>query len=366
MADRTHPTAALRHWMTAGLLLVLACPALAHGGHEPAQTSAWTMWQWSPEILVGLAVAGLIYWRGSRHGLVDRRWRILAFNGGLLALFVALVSPVERLADHVFAIHQIEHMLLRTVAPMLIFLSRPQAALVRGLPGGVSKLFAGAGWLRRVAQILRFPPVATVLFLLASYFWMLPRWHDLAILNEPVHYLWHISLLVSGLLFFSVIFDRRAAPHGPGLAARLAMFVFAALGNIVLGAFLTFKTVALYSAYSTLGHMWHVSMLTDEQTGGIIMWIPGTMMFAITALVIIHRWSSEETRLVERRARTGRELMAAQRPANRLLAFGLLAFALLMLAIAFSVVALIDHPPGMGHDFGKAGQIPGQTEASGE
>lgn len=317
------------------------------------------MWQLSPEILVGLVGLALIYWRGSRNGLIDERWRIIAFNGGLLALFVALISPVERLADHIFAVHQVEHMLLRTVAPMLIFLARPQAALVRGLPAGVSKVFAGSGWLRGIVDFLRNPVIATCLFLFSSYFWMFPYWHDLAILDEPIHYLWHISLLVSGLLFFSVIFDRRNAPQGPGLGTRLAMFVMAALGNIVLGAFLTFKTAALYPAYSVLGHMWHVSMLTDEQTGGIIMWIPGTMMFAVSALIIIHRWGSEETRLVERRARTGRAMLAQQRPANRALAFGLAGFALLMLIIALSVVAVIDHPPGSERDFGLAGQIPG-------
>ena len=349
----------LRRWLPACGLALLATPAFAHGDHVGPDASPWTLWQLSPEIIVALAVTALIYWRGSRHGLTERRWRIVAFNAGLFALFVALISPVERLADHVFAVHQIEHMLLRTVAPMLIFLARPQAELVRGLPPGLSRVFAGNGPLRSVVGVLRWPPLATILFLAASYLWMLPRFHDEAILDEPVHYVWHVSLLVTGLVFFSVIFDRRPAPQGPGLGTRLAMFVFAALGNIVLGAFLTFKTVPLYSAYLVLGHMWHVSMLTDEQTGGIIMWIPGTMMFAISALVIIWRWSSEEERISERRARTGREVVAAQRPANRLLALGLAGFSLLMLVIAISVVAVIDHPPGGGRDFGMAGHVPG-------
>lgn len=353
------PAMHIRRWMAAGLLAALATPAMAHGGHESASQSPWTMWQFSPEILLGLAVAAVLYWRGSHQGLKQRKWRALSFAGGLFALFVALVSPVERLADHIFAVHQVEHMLLRTVAPMLIFLSRPQAEIVRGLPAGVSRFFAGSGWLRRLVGFLRLPPVATLLFLLSSYFWMLPRWHDLAILDEPIHYMWHISLLLSGLIFFSVIFDHRTAPQGAGLGTRLAMFVAAALGNILLGAFLTFKTIPLYSAYLELGHLWQVSMLTDEQTGGIIMWIPGTMMFAISALVIIHRWGSEEERIVDRRVRTGRQLVAAQKSSNRALAFGLAGFAVLMLVITVCVVAVIDHPHGAQRDFGFAGQIPG-------
>jgi putative membrane protein len=346
-------------WTFAAALFLAAAPAVAHGDHLSAETSPWSLWQMSPEILLGLVIVGLIYWRGSRHGLVDNRWRIAAFFGGLLALFIALISPVEELADHIFAVHQVEHMLLRTVAPMLLFLSAPQAAMVRGSPRWLTRLSAGNGGLRRFVGVLRWPPIATILFLASSYFWMLPYYHDMAILNEPIHYLWHITLLLSGLIYFSVIFDRRAPPQAPGLVARLGMFVAAALGNIVLGAFLALKDVPLYSAYVELGHMWHVSELTDEQTGGIIMWIPGTMMFALSAMWMIYSWAREETRLTDHRIRTGRELVSATRKSNGALALGLVSAAVLIGVLAVSVVSLIDHPPGNGRDYGMAGKIPG-------
>ncbi len=348
-----------RRLIPAAGLVLAAAPAFAHGDEVHNGQSAWSMWQFSPEILIGLVVVGLIYWRGSRHGLVDQRWRIAAFAGGLAALFVALISPVEGLADHIFAVHQIEHMLLRTIAPMLLFLAAPQAAMVRGSPRWLTRATAGTGWLRAIVGVLRWPPLATVLFLLASYFWMLPRYHDMAIENEPIHYLWHASLLASGLLFFSVIFDRRSAPQGPGLGTRLAMFVAAALGNIVLGAFLTLKTIPLYSAYLTLGHMWNVSMLTDEQTGGIIMWIPGTMMFALSAIWVVYSFAQEETRITRRRIRTGRDMVGAARQSNRAVALGLVCAAALIGALAVAVVSLIDHPASKTRDFGLAGQIPG-------
>jgi putative membrane protein len=349
----------LKRWTFAAALLLAAAPAAAHGDHLAKGTSPWSLWQLSPEILLGLAIAGLLYWRGSRSGQVGSRWRIAAFFGGLAALFVALISPVEELADHIFAVHQVEHMLLRTVAPMLLFLSAPQAALVRGSPRWLTRLTAGNGGLRRLVGLLRWPPLATLLFLASSYFWMLPYYHDMAILNEPIHYLWHITLLLSGLIYFSVIFDRRAPPQAPGLAARLGMFIAAALGNIVLGAFLALKSVPLYSAYVELGHLWHVSELTDEQTGGIIMWIPGTMMFAMAAIWIVYSWGREETRVVRRRIRTGRELVSATRQSNGALALGLVSAALLIGVVAVSVVSLIDHPPGGLRDYGMAGKIPG-------
>ena len=92
------------------------------------------MWQFEPEIVAALLIAAAIYLAGVRSGSAGKWWRHALFFGGLFALALALLSPIEPLADHVFAIHQIEHMLLRSVGPMLLLLSQPQAILMRGIP----------------------------------------------------------------------------------------------------------------------------------------------------------------------------------------------------------------------------------------
>ncbi len=331
--------------------LVFPAAALAHGGHVHRDQSVWTMWQFSPEIIVGLLFAGWVYGRGIARGAAGGWIRNIAFFGGLVALALALLSPIEPLADHVFAIHQVEHMLLRTIGPMLLLLSMPQAALMRGLPDWlrrpiVQPVVASPG-VRSVFGFLSKPQVATFLFLFVTYFWMWPRWHDVAILDEPIHYCWHVTLLLSGLLFFSVLFDPRPAPAGPGLGARLAMFWFAAMGNILLGAFLSFKSGRIYQAYDVLGRFW-LAPQADEQIGGLTMWIPGTMMFAIAALVVLHRWAVDEGRSDARRTRLGtsRVHAAAVRAgagrSNRLLAIGLGSFAALVLVVAIAVAIVYE------------------------
>ena len=47
---------------------------------------------------------------------------------------------------------------------------------------------------------------------------MIPHWHDVAILDGPIHYTWHVSLLVTGLFFFFTIFDLGRPPSGRGSA----------------------------------------------------------------------------------------------------------------------------------------------------
>lgn len=342
----------------AALLLLTPSAALAHGDEIHAGEPIMSMWQFEPEIVAGLLIAAALYIAGVRRGAEARWWRHALFCGGLLALAAALLSPIEPLADHVFAIHQVEHMLLRSIGPMLILLSQPQAALMRGIPSWLRRRAVGPvianEAVRQTFGLLSNPAIATILFVGISWFWMVPRWHDIAILNEPIHYTWHITLLVSGLFFFSVIFDPRSAPAGPRLGTRLAMFWCAAMGNILLGAFLTFKSAPIYHAYDVMGRMFGLNGLTDEQIGGLTMWIPGCMMFAISAILILHQWGRDEERAVARRERLGTtEAHEAERAANlgrsnRALAVGLGSFVVLVLLVALTSAVLYDHEMGPG------------------
>jgi putative membrane protein len=316
------------------------------------------MWQLEPEIVAGLLIGATFYVSGVRRGTFGKWWRHVLFFGGLAALALALLSPIEPLADHVFAIHQIEHMLLRSIGPMLLLLSQPQAALMRGMPDLLRRRvvgrLVGSPMVRKTFGFLSRPFVATFLFVGVSWFWMIPRWHDIAILNEAIHYTWHVTLLITGLFFFSVIFDPRSPPSGARLGTRLVMFWCAAMGNIILGAFLTFKTMPLYHAYDVTGRMFGLGAITDEQIGGLTMWIPGCMMFALSAILILHRWGVDEERADERRRRMGTaEAHAAAQASslsrsNRALAVGLGSFAFLVLFVVLTSAILYDHELGPG------------------
>jgi putative membrane protein len=361
--------------LAAAALFALPTAAFAHGDEIHLGEPIMAMWQFEPEIVAGLLVAAVLYVSGVRRGAKDRWWRHALFFAGLLALAAALLSPIEPLADHVFAIHQIEHMLLRSIGPMLILLSQPQASMMRGLPEwlrrGVVSPVVGNTAVRRTFGFFSQPVIATALFVGVSWFWMIPRWHDVAILNEAIHYTWHITLLVTGLFFFSTIFDPRPAPAGASLGTRLIMFWCAAMGNILLGAFLTFKSVPLYHAYDVMGRMFGLDAATDEQIGGLTMWIPGCMMFAVSAILILHRWGIDEERAADRRRRVGtvEAHSAAQaanlRRSNRALAVGLGSFVILVLFVALTSAVLYDHELGPGGDiFATSSPVVGAAHTS--
>ena len=72
---------------------------LAHAGHPPTPHDIWGAWNADPVLLVGLALAGWAYGRGAagRSGEVGA-WRKRCFAGAMVAVAVALVSPLDALS----------------------------------------------------------------------------------------------------------------------------------------------------------------------------------------------------------------------------------------------------------------------------
>ena len=331
-------------------LLAAIDPALRYA-HVISSHDPWSQWPLTPGITLCTLTILWLYIAGQRpSGTVPSEGldalRHLAFFGGVAAVFLALQSPIEPISDHLFVVHQVEHMLLRTIGPMLLILAMPQAALVRALPSWIRRHvltpLLGSRPLR-VLGIFGRPAVATVVFVGTTYFWMIPRYHDLAILDEPVHYLWHTTLLLSGLIFFWRIFDPRPYPLGASITARIFMFGFAAIGNILLGSYLSFKHQVLYHAYGEMGRLWAIDPAADERFGGLTMWIPGSMMFATAAILMVYRQARQEDRNVTRSGITSAMATTAlsrPQPGNRRLAIGLLGGVATVLFITFATVMI--------------------------
>jgi putative membrane protein len=328
----------------AGLALLLtAGAASAHGG-PGFDDDTWNVWAFEPGVIIPLALVGLIYIagvgrRGAVHGALQG-WRHAAFVGGILSVFIALESPADYVAEHLFTAHQVQHMLLRMIAPMLIALSAPQAMMISGLPSslrrGVLTPFMSNSVLRKIFGRLTGPAALTVLFLAALYVWEYPAYHDAALLGDNIHNTMHVTMLIVGLLFWWRIFDTRPAPAGLSYGTRLMMLWIVILSNIGLGAYTTLKSVTLYQAYDRVGRLFDILPLTDETVGGFIIWVPSSMMCIIAVLIVIHMWGRQETRADEMRRTsaahaalypaTGAELRAQARRKNNVLAIGVAAF----------------------------------------
>ena len=330
-------------WFAAAVLLPWLLIGLA-GAQLPdslalLRQAPWEPWQLTPAISVPLLLLASIYVSGLRRiearGARPSALRQASFFGALAAIFAALQSPIEALPTT-----RCRSTWSSTCccAPRRwrCDAGQPQAVLLRGLPAVIRRRVvapvAGSRGVRAIFGALSRPLPATVLFVGTVYVWMLPRYQDLALVDEPIHDLMHATLLISGLFFFWRLFDPRPEPRGPAIGTRLLMIWGAELGNILIGYFLTYSSVAIYPAYARLGLVWGVSPLNNQNYGGQTLWVCGTMMIALAALLVIYLWARDEARHrphahdVARASRDPAAWFARQRAGNRRVALGLIGF----------------------------------------
>jgi cytochrome c oxidase assembly factor CtaG len=274
--------------------VLFAGPAAAHAGHEHAWTGpAWTLDPW---VLALLGLSGLIYSAGvrrlwSRAGFDRgiRLWQVLCFATGWLAAAAALVSPLHALGEVLFSAHMVEHEVLMVVAAPLFVLARPLGAAVWAMPTAWRSPVAEFGC--TIASVWRAatdPLVATILHGTALWFWHMPAMFDAALASEPLHRLQHMSFFVTALCFWQAGLNPRSRTAGIGLAC-FCLFA-TALHSGFLGILLTFAPGPLYAYPGEPPSGWGLTTLEDQQIAGLTMWVPGGLIYAAAAVVLIGGW----------------------------------------------------------------------------
>jgi putative membrane protein len=270
--------------------------SLAHGGQPPEPHDLWAAWDLSLPLVLGLVTAAWFYargWRAAKRLSDAEILRASCFAGALLAIVIALVSPLNALSDALASAHMVQHVLLVLVAAPLLVLSAPSATLLRGTPSPLQE--ALGPWRGRLSQVWRRLPMvrsAATLWLLHTgtlWFWHAALPYEVALNNEIAHVTEHVTFLVTALLFWHIVIGVRATERVPqGLGA---MLVFAmALQSGFLSLLLTFGPAPWYSAYAATTRAWGLEPLADQQFAGLIMWIPAGFVYLGVALALFVSW----------------------------------------------------------------------------
>jgi putative membrane protein len=220
----------------------------------------------------------------------ELRWRAAAFAAGLVVLAIALLSPLDRWAAELFSAHMIQHELLMLGAAPLLVLGRPLPLFLWAFPAAIRPAVAGffqRRTTRAVWTTLHGAGCAWLMHALALWIWHVPRFFNAALANRLVHDLQHITFLVTALFFWSALFDaRRAAQRGAGIVYLFTTTIHTG----ILGALITLASRPWYTeSLQPLSH-WPLSALEDQQLGGLIMWVPGSVVYVGAALVLFARW----------------------------------------------------------------------------
>ena len=60
------------------------------------------------------------------------------------------------------------------------------------------------------------------------------------------------------------------------------------------GALITLSERVLYPFYAAAPRVWGLTPLADQQLGGLLMWVVGTIYLWVAASVVWFRWSARE------------------------------------------------------------------------
>ena len=257
----------------------------------------------SPVVLIALVGLIWLYLRGAaRPRLAGERVgpvRHLLFATGILLFVLAFDAPLAPTGQQLFAVHQIQHLIVRLAGPMLFTLAYPWPVLRAGLP---------RNWRRGLRDLGHWRPVGLTVGLLSRlgvsffllvgslYLWQVPALHNAALAIPALALLAHLSMVLSGLLFFSIVFDRRDAPEGAVQSLRLFALIGVIVSNILLGSLTTLKSVALYAGYDSLGRLWGFTPLVDEAIGGYTIWVPSSILMIAAIILVFNGWNAAEVR----------------------------------------------------------------------
>ena len=340
----------MRACITKRTLATLACVPGVAAAHVGGRADPWQGWTITPAIVIGTLLVLIVYARGAAKSNLGQR---AAFAIGTGLLFLALQSPVDSLAQSSFAAHQVQHLVLLALAPMLLALSAPASSLISGMPLIVRRnLYAPVSSLRPVRAafaVLARPPVAALHLIGAMVFWLVPAIQAEALANPALHDVMHFSMLIAGLFFWFSAFDPRPPPIGARYGRRIVAILAVLVVNVLLGSYLSFKNTRLYPAYDELSSL-GLPALADERLGGLVQYVPGSMMLVLGVILVLRGWSRREWRLEGWRARgfpqvRSHELARSRKPSTRRVGFILGVFSIFMFMAAI-VVVVIAHSAG--------------------
>lgn len=287
---------------------------------DPILRAVLLSWNWRLDVIIILLVLGGLYTAGwwklrnktrrakrrsggsGRHELATR-WRLFSYLAGLFFVALALLSPIDALGQQLFFMHMVQHLLLIMFAPPLLLIANPLPFILWGLPSkwrlrvghAIGRLLHREGAFRHALRMATGAGVIWLVWAIAVIGWHDPDMYNAALRSEFVHDLEHITFFVASMLFWWLITGAGPRIHKQfGPIGRVVFTLAAVPPNMALGVLLAFVGVVVYSYYEAVPRLWGIDAVTDQRIGGIIMWIPGSMMFIIAALILIARMIQDE------------------------------------------------------------------------
>jgi len=247
---------------------------------------------WNPFLfLILLVLAGCyLYITGQGRKKWDESYPVnrtkkFSFLFGVFLFFLAKGTPLNQLGHSLFLIHMAQQ--------SIIYLAVPPLVLV-GLPSWLVSSVLKIGLLRKGVTFFTKPLIAIFLFNVLFSFYHIPFIFDAIMSNM----LWmNLSILILFPIAFLMWWPVLSPIHGMNELKPLHKIAYLFGMGILLTpacALIIFSKDILYQSYIDLPRLYGVSLLDDQQSGGIVMKVMQEVIYGFVLTRVFFKWVREE------------------------------------------------------------------------
>lgn len=248
---------------------------------------------WDPFLLlITLLLAGL-YLYTTGVGKLKRnetyyvsRIKKISFLLGLLLLFISKGSPLNQMGHSLFLIHMLQQSILYMAVPPLI-LGGLSSEMVRAIELKMPR------WISKSFTLLAKPLIAIILFNALFSFYHIPFIFDVIMsnmvwMNLSVIILFPVALLMWWPVLSPVKMNELKPLYKVAYIFGMGMLLTPACALII------FSKEILYDTYLEMPRLYGISLLDDQQSGGIVMKVMQEVIYAIALAIIFFQWTRSE------------------------------------------------------------------------
>ena len=124
----------------------------------------------------------------------------------------------------------------------------------------------------------------------------LPQFYEAALQHHPLHIVQHLAFLATAVIMWWPVLS--PLPELPRASYGTQLLYLFALGlpMSLAGALITLADGVLYPFYVSAPRVWGLTPAADQQLGGLLMWVVGTIYLWVAASVVWFRWAAREER----------------------------------------------------------------------
>ena len=151
-----------------------------------------------------------------------------------------------------------------------------------------------------VARALTGPLIAYGDYNIIFAGWHFPFLYNWALEDHNVHIVQHLMFIAAAMFMWWPVVE--PLPELSRLVTPLRMVYLFALSipMSIVSALITLSENVLYPWYGAAERVFTLTALEDQQLGGLIMWVPGALIFWVAISILFYRWAKAENREEER------------------------------------------------------------------